>query len=113
LEPFSDRRLTIPFCILTNGGGVPEHEKAEDMNKRLGFDQNPEVKAKLGEEHMFLCHSPMSDPELVLEFRDKFVLVSGFYEELLVAQHYGYEKAIHAEELAVVFPDQVPNDLLV
>ncbi len=97
---------------MTNGGGVPEHEKAEDINRRLGYEQNPENTLRLNEEHMFLCHTPLTDPQILEEYRDKYVLVSGFYDELRVSLHYGYKKAIHVEELAVIFPDQAPNDLL-
>ena len=100
------------MMILTNGGGIPEHEKAEDLNKRLGFDQNPESIPKLTGENMFLCHTPLTDPAIIEEFKDKYVLVSGFFDELRVAQHYGYKFAIHVEELASIFPDQAPNDLL-
>lgn len=37
LEPYTDKKIQIPFILLTNGGGMPEHEKAEDLNKRLGY----------------------------------------------------------------------------
>lgn len=70
--------------MLTNGGGIPEGEKAEDLNKRLGLDVDYN-RSKLTGDHMFLCHTPLSDPRIVEEYRDKFVLVSGFYEELRVA----------------------------
>eukprot|EP00347_Sterkiella_histriomuscorum_P004113 403361703 len=115
LEPYSAQNLQIPFILLTNGGGIPEGEKAEDLNRRLGLDalQNPEGRLKLTQDHMFLCHTPLSDPRIVEEFQDQYVLVSGFYDELRVAQHYGYQKAIHVEELTVVFPDEVPNDILI
>lgn len=73
--------------MLTNGGGIPEGEKAEDINRRLGFDiqNNPEGRLKLTSDHMFLCHTPLSDPRIVDEYKDKYVLVSGFYDELRVA----------------------------
>ena len=60
---------------------------------------------------MILCHSPMGDAAILDQFRDKYVLVSGFYEELRVAQHYGYSKAVHVEELTALFPDAVQNDI--
>jgi hypothetical protein len=93
------------MMILTNGGGIPEHEKAEDLNKRLGYDQNPESMPNLTGEHMFLCHTPLTDPAIIEEFKDKYVLVSGFFDELRVAQHYGYKFAIHVQELASILPD--------
>ena len=39
------------------------------------------------------------------------MIVTGAYEELNVALVYGYNKAIHIEEFAVFYNDQIPNDL--
>jgi hypothetical protein len=52
---------------MTNGGGLPEPKKAEDINKRLGFHSDSEDLfdgQKLLEEHMLLCHTPLRDPLL-------------------------------------------------
>lgn len=105
--------------MLTNGGGLPESEKAEEVNRKVGLPmvsldpENTNDNLKLLGEHMILCHTPLSDPVILEEFRDKFVLVSGFYDELRVAQHYGYKYAVHVEELAAVYPEAVYNDLQV
>jgi hypothetical protein len=32
MEPITDKRVNIPFTLLTNGGGVPEDLKAVEMN---------------------------------------------------------------------------------
>lgn len=37
LEPYSERRVALPFALMTNGGGLPEPEKADDINKRIGL----------------------------------------------------------------------------
>lgn len=37
LEPYTERRVSIPFAMMTNGGGLPEPEKAEDINKKIGL----------------------------------------------------------------------------
>jgi hypothetical protein len=60
---------------------------------------------------MMLCHTPLRDPAILDNYRDKHVIVTGSYEELNVALTYGYSKAIHVEELAVFYSDQIPNDL--
>lgn len=65
----------------------------------------------LVEEHMVLCHTPLRDPAIMEQYKDKYVLVTGRYEELKVCHHYGYMKAIHVEELGAVYHDQAPNDL--
>ncbi|KAJ2556521.1 hypothetical protein EV175_001953 [Coemansia sp. RSA 1933] len=57
----------IPFVLLTNGGGVPEEEKAADISDRLGV----EIRA----DQIILAHSPMQS--LVAEYADKHVLIVG------------------------------------
>jgi ribonucleotide monophosphatase NagD (HAD superfamily) len=105
LAPYSDKGVQIPFALMTNGGGIPEPEKAEDINKRLGLPLSPEDGLKLHGDHMILCHTPLKDPELLKEYADKYVIVTGTYEELHVAQVYGYKKAIHVEELSAFYND--------
>jgi ribonucleotide monophosphatase NagD (HAD superfamily) len=104
LEPITDKRINIPFALLTNGGGCPEKEKAEDINRRLGIIDS-EDGMNLREEHMILCHTPLRDQTIMERYRDKYVLVTGRYEELRVCHHYGYQKAIHVEELAAIYHD--------
>ena len=111
LLPYTAQNLQIPFALMTNGGGITEPEKAEDINRRLGLPFCPEEGLKLHGDHMILCHTPLRDPELLEVYGDKYVIVTGTYEELHVAQVYGYKKAIHVEELAAFYSDQIPNDL--
>lgn len=92
---------------MTNGGGVPESDKAHDINTRIGLSGYPELKG----DHMILCHTPLRDPELLHRFQHKHVIVTGKYDELVVALEYGYTKAIHVLELATFFSDQIPNDI--
>ena len=54
---------------------------------------------------MVLCHTPLKDPLIIEGLKDKWVLVTGKYDEIKVAQHYGYKKAIHIEELCAMYPD--------
>ena len=49
---------------MTNGGGIPEPDKAEDINRRLGLPYEGEA-FKLDGEHMILCHTPLRDQELL------------------------------------------------
>jgi len=90
---------------MTNGGGIPEPDKAEDINKRLGLPLSEDENLKLHGDHMILCHTPLRDPELLKEYSEKYVIVTGTYDELHVALMYGYKKAIHVEELAAFYND--------
>lgn len=66
LEPYSERRINLPFALMTNGGGLPEPEKADDINSRIGLPAaDCEGQLKLLGEHMILCHTPLKDPELL------------------------------------------------
>jgi hypothetical protein len=106
LEPYSERRVNIPFTLMTNGGGLPEPEKAEDINSRIGLPAaDCENQLKLTGDHMILCHTPLKDPALLEKYQEKVVIVTGRYEELNVALFYGYKKAIHVEELACFYAD--------
>ena len=112
LLPYTEKNLQIPFALMTNGGGIPEPAKAEDMNRRLGLPiEGAGGELKLHGDHMILCHTPLRDPELIKRYGEKHVIVTGTYEELEVALVYGYKKAIHVEELAAFYNDQIPNDL--
>ncbi len=102
MEPYSS--VHIPLALMTNGGGIPEPDKAEDINRRLGLPYEGEA-LKLHGDHMILCHTPLRDPELLEQYKDKHVIVTGTYEELDVALLYGYTKAIHIEEFAVFYSD--------
>lgn len=95
---------------MTNGGGIPEPEKAIDINRKLGLPVEGE-ELKLEGDHMILCHTPLRDAEMLKEYADKYVIVTGTLDELNVAQVYGYKKAIHVEELSAMYNDQIPNDL--
>ena len=60
---------------------------------------------------MVLCHTPLRDPLIIEELKDKWVVITGKYDEIKVAQHYGYNKAIHIEEICAMYPDEAPNDI--
>ena len=66
---------------------------------------------KLTAEHIIQCHTPLREKSLVDRYRGKYVLVCGYDEVLDAALKYGYEKAIHVDELAAVYPNAVPIDI--
>lgn len=100
----------IPFTFLTNGGGFIEEKKAEFLNEKLHLKKlAPEM--RLNHTHIIQCHTPLREPSLVEKYKDKYVLVCGYDEVLDAALKYGYNKAIHVDELAAVYPDAVPMDV--
>ena len=106
-KEFNDAR--IPFTLLTNGGGFIEEAKANYINKVLDLAKD-EV-SRLDETHIIQCHTPLREPSLVEKYKGKYVLVCGYDEVLKAALSYGYDKAIHVDELAAVYPDAVPLDV--
>ncbi|KAG0006809.1 hypothetical protein BGZ65_003356 [Modicella reniformis] len=90
----------VPYIFLTNGGGLPESEKAEKLSKQLGIPVNPE--------HLILSHSPMR--ALVPTFRDSNVLIVGGTGSDCkhVALHYGLRNVVTPEEIHAVHPSVCP-----
>jgi hypothetical protein len=90
--------------MLTNGGGIPEDERADYINNLLGIGDI------ISENEMIMCHTPFSDPDFMKQYKSEFVLVSGLGRMIDVAETtYGYEKAIDIEELFALFPQTCPS----
>ncbi|KAI9474286.1 MAG: HAD hydrolase [Benjaminiella poitrasii] len=83
---------TIPFVLLTNGGGVTEEEKASQISKL--------VNVKIDPKQVILAHSPMKS--LADKYKDKRVLIVGGQKRNCydVAKKYGFKEAV------------VPNDIM-
>uniref|UniRef100_A0A7S3DFK1 Uncharacterized protein n=1 Tax=Palpitomonas bilix TaxID=652834 RepID=A0A7S3DFK1_9EUKA len=71
----------IPLIFITNGGGVPEDAKAEQLSKLLDYDVRPE--------DVILSHTPMRD--LGKKHENDLVLVAGHRNEAEVAEAYGFK----------------------
>ncbi|CAG8808197.1 24332_t:CDS:2, partial [Racocetra persica] len=82
----------IPFILLTNGGGVTEIQKAEELSEILNFPIKPS--------QLTLAHSPMR--QLVPMFKDSEVLIIGGAGDncRIVAESYGFNRVV------------IPNDVL-
>ena len=52
---------------------------------------------------MILSHTPLK--KLLPKYNDKFVLVSGMLEAVDVCVDYGFEKAMHVEEVLALIPE--------
>ncbi|KAI7906483.1 HAD-like domain-containing protein [Cokeromyces recurvatus] len=83
---------TIPFVLLTNGGGMTEEEKARQISELVGVKINPK--------QVILSHSPMKS--LADKYKDKRVLIIGGQRRDCydVAKEYGFKEAV------------VPNDIM-
>jgi HAD superfamily hydrolase (TIGR01456 family) len=100
----------IPYVFVTNGGGVKESKKAEDLTKKLGIN--------VGSSQVIMSHTPFMN--LTDKYADSKVLVVGGYPHCLeAAQSYGFTHAcsIHCyhAETPKVYPlrnahaDQSPS----
>ncbi|KAJ2625111.1 hypothetical protein GGI26_000914 [Coemansia sp. RSA 1358] len=90
----------IPFVLLTNGGGVPEEEKAADISQMLGV----EVCA----DQIVLAHSPMQ--KLALEYANKHVLVVGGRGRRCadIARRYGFNNVSTPNDVVAWRPSAWP-----
>ncbi|CAG8501057.1 10024_t:CDS:10 [Diversispora eburnea] len=76
----------IPFILLTNGGGITEEKKAQQLSKMLDFP----IKSC----QIVLAHSPMK--ELVPIYYDAEILIVGGKNDncRIVAENYGFKKVV-------------------
>lgn len=88
----------VPFIFLTNGGGVLESAKADELSTLLVLD--------IHEEQVVVAHSPVKS--LVPQFQDKRVLILGCKNVLQVAHTYGFQQALVVEDIAFDDPTRFP-----
>ncbi|KAI9031695.1 HAD-like domain-containing protein [Phycomyces nitens] len=81
----------VPFVLLTNGGGMTEAKKAEQISQMLDIEIRPE--------QVVLSHSPMR--LLVEKYKDKQVLIVGGVGESCrdVAKGYGFENILTPDDI--------------
>ena len=56
------KRFTLPFTLLTNGGGEPEQKRADYINHKLFKDDGANFITK---DDIILCHTPFSQESMV------------------------------------------------
>ncbi len=96
----------IPFTFLTNGGGCTEQQKADELNKKIGFSSDDAD--RIQNEHVILCHTIFFDPAFD-KYKDQFVVVDSFsYDDGALAYSYGFKKCISVIELCSLYPDLSP-----
>ncbi|KAI9244543.1 HAD hydrolase [Sporodiniella umbellata] len=81
----------IPFVLLTNGGGVTEEEKANQISEIVGVKIDPKA--------VILSHSPMQS--LARKYQDKRVLIVGGAGRKCfdVAKRYGFTDAVTPNDI--------------
>ncbi|KAF9365521.1 Haloacid dehalogenase-like hydrolase domain-containing 5 [Mortierella sp. NVP85] len=91
----------VPYIFLTNGGGLKEVDKAEQLSRKIGVPISPK--------QLILSHSPMR--ALAAQFEDKNVLVVGGNGSdcRQVAEHYGFKHIVTPEEVHAVYPSLCPS----
>ncbi|KAF9909677.1 hypothetical protein BX616_011083 [Lobosporangium transversale] len=94
----------VPHIFLTNGGGLKEHDKAEQLSKKIGVHISPK--------QLILSHSPMR--ALVSQFESKNILVVGGNGSDCrhVAEYYGFKHIVTPEEVHTVYPSVSPSSAI-
>jgi len=86
-------------CIyMTNGGGVLEEAKAEEIQEGFGLE--------VVTEQMLLAHTPMRG--LAEVYGDSKVLILGHKDYVNVARNYGFRRAVTVEQVFSEHPTIVP-----
>ena len=49
--------VKVPFALLTNGGGIPEDERAEHINEVINLHAEKNMR-NLQAEDLIVCHTP-------------------------------------------------------
>ncbi|KJA20792.1 hypothetical protein HYPSUDRAFT_42887 [Hypholoma sublateritium FD-334 SS-4] len=90
----------IPYILLTNGGGVAEHDRCKKLSTQLGIPINPQQ----------YCQAHTILKKFSNEYSDKNVLVMGGKLDAVrqVAQGYGYHKAYTTLDVLVWNPSVWP-----
>ncbi|KAH9122283.1 hypothetical protein LEN26_010322 [Aphanomyces euteiches] len=90
-----------PFAIMTNGGGVPEAKKAEQLSDILKFD--------IPASQLCLSHTPMRD--LVSKYEEEMILAVGKScdKTRAVMEHYGFRNVVTVSDLHSHFPASYPD----
>ncbi|GLC44804.1 hypothetical protein PLESTB_001212300 [Pleodorina starrii] len=93
-----DGHWRYPVVFMTNGGGVCEARKAQQLSEWLGV--------RVEADQVILSHTPMRD--LVPELAQRPVLVSGRGDVLNVARSYGLQRVLHTRQLGRAMPAATP-----
>jgi HAD superfamily hydrolase (TIGR01456 family) len=88
----------IPTVFITNGGGLTEKQKADDLTKKIGLP--------ISSQHLILSHTPFK--QYIPRYEESPVLIIGGHECLKVANSYGFKNAFTSAMLHSSVPDIYP-----
>jgi HAD superfamily hydrolase (TIGR01456 family) len=91
-------RSKIPTVFVTNGGGITEEHKANELSKLIGLSINPK--------HLVLSHTPFK--QYVTRFENRPILVIGGDECLRVARSYGFKNTTTSAMMHHLHPEIHP-----
>ncbi|KAG9453275.1 hypothetical protein H6P81_006179 [Aristolochia fimbriata] len=90
--------LRIPYLFLTNGGGIPESRRAQELTRILGVDILP-LQVVQG-------HSPFKN--LLNRYENELIVTVGKGEPATVMSEYGFRKTLSIDEYSSCFNDIDP-----
>ncbi|KAB5538901.1 hypothetical protein DKX38_016434 [Salix brachista] len=90
--------LNVPFLFLTNGGGIPESRRANELSELLGV--------KIVPSQVLQGHSPFKT--LLKRYENQLIVATGKGEPAVVMSEYGFKKAVSLEEYASCFENIDP-----
>ncbi|KAK0665329.1 HAD-like domain-containing protein [Cercophora samala] len=92
----------IPFILLTNGGGKFEADRVAELNEKLGSNMTTDN----------FCQSHTPFQELLPEYRDKTILVTGSdYEKCReIMEGYGFRSVVTPGDIFRAAPEVFPFD---
>ncbi|KAJ4286820.1 hypothetical protein N0V90_013072 [Kalmusia sp. IMI 367209] len=90
---------SIPFILLTNGGGKHESERVADLSSKLNVSLSTSLFVQ--------SHTPFEDMH---EYKDKTVMVVGGDEDRcrVVAEKYGFKTVITPGDILAAYPEVWP-----
>ncbi|KAI0971938.1 HAD-like domain-containing protein [Xylaria arbuscula] len=115
----------IPFILLTNGGGKPEHERVEELSKRLGVPLSTENFVQSHTPFQELVHrswghgpvdaGPVQNELIKVDVQssglaDKHILITGSdpAKSRLIAEAYGFRSVITPADILAAHPTIFP-----
>ena len=93
------RNNNVSFRILTNGGGDLEENRANKLNKILGFDNGSKYRIR-GDE-IVMCHTPIK--KYVNTHKDRMIIAAGIGDIPSILTSYGFKKFMTTDEYCQIY----------
>ncbi|CAI2371050.1 unnamed protein product [Moneuplotes crassus] len=96
---------SLPFFLLSNGGGTSESSKAESLNKMLGITNKS---LKLTGKDIILASSPF---RYQIPNQNQLSLIFGGIDSIEMAEDYGFKNYLLCQEYSCLFPYLAPTSI--